>query len=308
MTGYRLTSVPVRGGELTVGQWGPDDGIPVLASHGITASHRCWPLVADRLPGVRAIAPDLRGRGGSRDLPGPWGMSNHADDLAAVLDANGVDSCLVVGHSMGGFVSVEFARRHPERASGLVLIDGGLPIPRPVGVSDSELAAALIGPAAARLSMTFPDVAAYLDFWRGHPAFRGSWNSTVEAYLRYDLVGTPPDLHASTRIEAVEQDSLQLEGDSEYASALAALEIPIDFLRAPRGLLDQVPPLYPDEQVAKWRELVPAMRIHELDDVNHYTVLLDGRGADAVATVVGAALTTTHPAAASRPDRTKESL
>lgn len=290
MTRYRLRSVAVRGGALAVGEWGDDSGVPVLAAHGITASHRCWPLVAERLPGVRMLAPDLRGRGGSRELPGPWGMATHADDLAAVLDDAGVDRCVVVGHSMGGFAAVALARRHPERVAALVLVDGGLPIPRPAGVADEDLVAALIGPAAARLGMTFADAAAYRAYWREHPAFGAAWNATIEQYVDYDLVGDEPRLHPATRIDAVEQDSLQLEGDAEYATALAGLGIPASFLRAPRGLLDQVPPLYPDEQVARWRGLVPALDIVEVPDVNHYTIVLSERGADAVAPVVAAAL------------------
>ena len=55
--------------------------------------------------GVRLIAPDLRGRGRSNTLPGPFGMTRHADDMAAVLDFLGVPRAVVVGHSMGGFVS-----------------------------------------------------------------------------------------------------------------------------------------------------------------------------------------------------------
>lgn len=296
MTEYRPLTAPVRGGELAAGEWrtGAEPLAPMLAVHGITASHRAWPLVAERLPGTRILAPDLRGRGRSRDLPGPWGMPQHADDLAALLDAAEVDRCLVLGHSMGAFVAVELARRHPDRVTGLVLVDGGLPIPRPTGISDDELAAALIGPAAARLSMTFPDHAAYRDYWRDHPAFAAEWSPTIEQYIDYDLVGEVPALHPATRLEAVQQDSLQLDGDTEYAAALAALPVGVDFLRAPRGLLNQVPPLYPDTEIARWRAALPKLAIHEVAEVNHYTIVMGERGADAVADLVARRLVETH--------------
>ena len=296
MTGYRPFTAPVRGGELAAGGGGhgAEPLTPVLAVHGITASHRAWPLVAERLPGTRVIAPDLRGRGGSRGLPGPWGMPQHADDLAALLDAAEVESCLVVGHSMGAFVAVELARRHPDRVTGLVLVDGGLPIPRPEGISDDELAAALIGPAAVRLSMTFPDHAAYRAYWRDHPAFAAEWSPTIEQYIDYDLVGEAPNLHPATRLEAVQQDSLQLDGDLEYAAALAALPIGVDFVRAPRGLLNQVPPLYPDSEMERWRAALPEVEIHEVADVNHYTIVMGERGADAVADLVARRIAETH--------------
>ena len=54
MTAYELTSVPVRGGSLAVGVWGPADAdVTVLAVHGVTSSHQSWPLVADELAGIR---------------------------------------------------------------------------------------------------------------------------------------------------------------------------------------------------------------------------------------------------------------
>src|ERR1035437_3362297 len=57
---YRTHDVPVDGGALRVGEWGPDDpGAPtVVAVHGITASHLAWAALAQAMPQVRLIAPD----------------------------------------------------------------------------------------------------------------------------------------------------------------------------------------------------------------------------------------------------------
>src|SRR5687767_554152 len=93
--------VPVAGGDLRVARWG-SEGPAILVLHGITASHMSWPYVARELSDeARFIAPDLRGRGGSRDLPGPYGMGAHADDCIAVLDHLGIDKAVILGHSMG---------------------------------------------------------------------------------------------------------------------------------------------------------------------------------------------------------------
>src|SRR5690606_35734870 len=112
---YRTFNAPVRGGELAAGAWGPEAArATVLAIHGITANHLAWPFVAAALDDLRVLAPDLRGRGRSGTLPGPWGMLQHADDLVALLDAAGIDRVTVVGHSMGGFVAATLAARHPD--------------------------------------------------------------------------------------------------------------------------------------------------------------------------------------------------
>jgi pimeloyl-ACP methyl ester carboxylesterase len=147
---YRERHVPLPGGTLFVGEWGPDDGVPVVAVHGITASHRAWAVVARLLPGHRLLAPDLRGRGGSNGLPAPSGMVRHAADVLAVLDAAGVERAVVAGHSMGGFVALAFAHRHPERVERLVLADGGLPLVLPEGVDVDTAVQVTLGPALAR--------------------------------------------------------------------------------------------------------------------------------------------------------------
>lgn len=290
MTAYELTSVPVRGGDLAVGVWGPADAdLTVLAVHGVTSSHRSWPLVADRLPGVRVIAPDLRGRGRSNQLPGPYGMPQHADDLAAVLDAFGVGRAVVVGHSMGAFVSVVLSHRHPERVSELVLVDGGLPLWVPEGVTPEDLTKAVLGPAQERLTMTFASVDNYLDFWRVHPAFANDWTETIENYVAYDLYGETPELHPATMFQAVAEDSAELTGSDSLMNALHGLVHRASFLRAPRGLLNGAP-LYEPEYVAQWAQKLPTVSTHEIEDVNHYTIVLGSAGATAVASVVSEAL------------------
>src|SRR3712207_2689502 len=107
--------VPTTGGSLRVARW-RDAGPAVRAVHGITATHMSWPFVARELSKeAQFIAPDLRGRGGSRELPGPYGMKVHADDCVAILDHLGIDKAVVVGHSMGGFVGAILAMHYPER-------------------------------------------------------------------------------------------------------------------------------------------------------------------------------------------------
>ena len=283
---YRRQAVPVTGGDLAVGVWGPDDAPTVLAIHGITASHLSWKTLAETMPELRIIAPDLRGRGRSNALPGPWGMPTHADDMLAILDAFGLDRVIVVGHSMGAFVATTLAARAPERVVELVLIDGGLPIPHPEGIAEGDLLKALIGPAAERLSMTFDSVQAYRDFWRVHPAFADEWTPAIEAYVDYDLDGQEPSLSPSSSYDAVAQDSLQLSGDEGYADALASLTMPVTFLRAPRGLMNEPTPLYSASTVEEWEARMPGLTTNEVADVNHYTIVMARRGAEAVAAIV----------------------
>src|SRR4051794_16413996 len=138
MTAPERFDVPVNGGELAVHRW-PGEGPIVLAAHGLTSNAYSWGVVADALGGeATLIAPDLRGRGRSNGLPGPFGIAQHADDLAMVLDAIGAEQVVVAGHSMGGFIAAMFAVRHAAGAGALVLVDGGPPFQAPPGDTIEE--------------------------------------------------------------------------------------------------------------------------------------------------------------------------
>jgi pimeloyl-ACP methyl ester carboxylesterase len=128
--------IPVAGGRLHVARAGPpprEASTVVVGVHGITGSHVAWRPVARVLadhPDVCLLAPDLRGRGVSARLP-LHGFRDHVDDVVAVLDQLGIERALLAGHSMGAYVVARVASEHPRLASGVVLVDGGLPLTVP---------------------------------------------------------------------------------------------------------------------------------------------------------------------------------
>lgn len=268
--------------------WEPEHPVgTVLAVHGITSSSRAWEPLARHLPEWRIVAPDLRGRGNSNALPGPYGMARHADDVAAALDLLGIDHVVPVGHSMGGFVVVTLAARRPELLDRLVLVDGGLPLPMPEGVSVEDALQATLGPAAQRLSMTFGSPEEYVAFWQQHPAFK-DWNDDVERYVRYDLHEADGGYRPATSYEAMAGDYEDLvctEGN-DFLDALTHLAVPATFLRAPRGMVDEEGGLFPPAYAQQWADRLPVLTVVDVPDVNHYTITLSDHGAAAVADAV----------------------
>ncbi|GAA5041448.1 alpha/beta hydrolase [Streptomyces similanensis] len=277
--------VPVPGGELAVLRWlAADPGAPVvLALHGITANGLSWARVAHHLAGrVTLVAPDLRGRGGSGTLPGPYGIAAHADDTAAVVAALGLGRVVLTGHSMGAFTAALTAVRHPGLLSGLLLVDGGVGFPAPTDLDPDELITAVIGPAMRRLSMTFPDRDAYRAFWQDHPAFADAWSPWVDAYIQRDLVGEEPELRSSCRIEAVRDDGIDQLGE-QVLGAVHRLPRPTTLLWAERGLMDEPQGLYDERRLAA-ADLDPHLvRPERVPGVNHYTILVGDEGARLVA-------------------------
>jgi lipase len=288
---YSSFDVPVSGGSLHVGRWGDGDKV-VVAAHGITGNHRSWQGVARAVGAdVSLVAPDLRGRGLSAKLPGPFGMRAHADDLVAVLDHLGLEQAVLTGHSMGAYVATTAATTHADRWSNVVLVDGGVALPLPPGVDPAAMLAGVLGPALARLEMTFTTRDAYHDSWRAHPALvePGAWNDDTEAWLDHDLTGTEPELRSSASLEAVQFDGTELLVDAEVRHAFHDIRQPSVLLRAPRGLLNQVPPLLPDELVDPLRAAWPIRLEMLVDNTNHYSIILAHRGARVVASHLHAA-------------------
>jgi lipase len=283
---YRSISVAVDGGRLYGGEWNWSGATTVVAVHGVTANHRNFAPLAEALARHRLMAPDLRGRGASRTLPGPWGINRHAEDVARLITASGRGPVVLVGHSMGGFVAVTLARRFPGLVSGLVLVDGGLPFPLPQGIDVDQALALTLGPALERLQRTFPSRDAYRRFWQAHPALQAAWSEAVADYVDYDLVGDPPELRSSVSSAAVRQDARDLYQDPDTADVLGGFSGPARLLAVSRGLLDQPPGLYPAEQLVRWRSRLPSLIIDEVPQLNHYTIMLHPSGAAQVAAAV----------------------
>jgi len=279
-----LFTVPVDGGDLTVAAWG--DGPPVLALHGITANHLMWQKVAEQLGGdVRLIAPDLRGRGKSAALHGKAGMAAHVRDAIATLDHLGIDRAMVVGGSMGGYVTVLLAANHPERVTSVGLCDGGVALPVPDGIDPEDMIRATVGPTIARLDMTFDSLDAYLDFWKAHPALAADWNDDIERYAGYDaVVQADGTVRSGTAKDAIIFDGTDLLTNADVHQCVAGITCPIWLLRAPRNLLDQPVPLISDEMLAQWRgDNLPQLEEQMVPDVNHFTLFLTDRGASVIA-------------------------
>lgn len=111
------------------------EGVPVVFLHPTPLDHEYWRPSVDRLQGVRAIVPDLRGHGESALGTGlPVGefaevadapvltMEQLGTDVLALMDHLRIESAIFVGCSIGGYVLMELVRRAPERMKGLAFV------------------------------------------------------------------------------------------------------------------------------------------------------------------------------------------
>ncbi|MER5468494.1 alpha/beta hydrolase [Streptomyces sp. NPDC002935] len=276
--------LPVDSGTLRVLRFGRGPRI-ALAAHGITASGMAFGALARRLPDEWSLfAPDLRGRGGSADTPGPYGLDRHATDLCRLAEDLGAGRPVALtGHSMGAYIALRAAARRPEVFDRLLLVDGGLPLPVPPGADLDGILDVTLGPALARLSRTFGTDQDYVEFFRAHPALGPEWNADIETYVRYDLTGPQGARRSKAREEAVRHDGRDLLASADLFSAdLARLSVPALLLHAPRGLLGQEPPMLPAAVVERWTGRSPNLPAELIEGSNHYTIML-GAAAKTVA-------------------------
>ena len=122
----------VNGIRLHYLRWNPHgDGQPVVLLHGLASNARIWELVAPHLvdAGLVPYAPDLRGHGLTDKPDSDYGFDTYAQDLVACLDTCNIESPVLVGHSWGAMLALDYAARFPvgpRAPRALILVDGGM--------------------------------------------------------------------------------------------------------------------------------------------------------------------------------------
>lgn len=97
-------------------------GQTILFVHGFPLSRAIWqPQIEAFVQNYRVIAPDLRGHGESSAPAGVYAMETFAEDLQALVEERKCGPVVLVGHSMGGYISFAFYRKFPQSVRALVL-------------------------------------------------------------------------------------------------------------------------------------------------------------------------------------------
>jgi len=229
--------------ELSIGRAGegPD---PVVCLHGITAQHRAFNAAARHLgPSRGLVGVDLRGRGDSDKPESGYGLEAHAADVVRVLDHLGLESAVLAGHSMGGFVALKTALTFPQRVRAIVLLDGGWPrvesTPEEMAEEERQEAAALeegLARAFKRLDMTFESPEAYLDFWFPDRNLKmDDLPRDLADYYLYDLREVEAGYNPKASRAAAEQDSPSVSSTSPTAKEMRDVGCPVALVRASQG-------------------------------------------------------------------------
>ncbi len=97
-------------------------GSPVVLLHGFAEDGNIWKYQVEFLKDhFRLIVPDMPGSGKSSILHGNSSIESYAVVLKKILNEEKIKSCTLIGHSMGGYVALAYADRHPQELNGLGL-------------------------------------------------------------------------------------------------------------------------------------------------------------------------------------------
>ncbi|MFY9934805.1 MAG: alpha/beta hydrolase [Streptosporangiaceae bacterium] len=278
-------TVDVDGGALAV-EVVSGSSEPVLAIHGISSQRKLWNWLRSADPGLSLIAPDLRGRGDSTEVRGPFSISRHAADIVAILDRLGLDAVHVCGMSMGGFVAIELATSHPGRVKSLILVDGGFPMAAPPGLT-RQMLPALFGDRLARQLREWPSVREYAEFFVANTApLLDPADPLLLDYLAHDLV----DRQVRLSSEALVADAADIFFGP---SAWQQLRAPTRLLTAEWSTGAGSSPAYAMEAVQGFRDALPGVlvAVRPLAGVDHAASIMSPPGAKATAGLIRDALT-----------------
>ncbi|MGW0704440.1 alpha/beta fold hydrolase [Streptomyces sp. NPDC002643] len=266
----------------------PGDSDPVLAVHGVSSTNRLWTWLGEAAPWATLIAPDLPGRGltPARDAR-PSSVRVHADGLAALLDALGIEAAHVVGMSLGGFVAVELAARHAARVRSVTLVDGGLPLP---AVMPAE---ALTGPLRAQYTDHTPwsDAVAYARHYAEKAApLVDAADPRFVAMLTHELRDGEAGGPVRRDLDTVVEDALSVFTSEQPATALSQVTAPMRLLHAEWSAGEGSAPMYPPEHVAAVAQRTPHLVHTELvEGTDHAAIIMTDRGAERCAAALAKA-------------------
>jgi len=245
------------------------EGQPILCVHGLTANCRCWDVIASSLaPENKIIAIDLRGRGLSDKPSAGYSLQHHIKDILCVLDDLKQERIVLMGHSLGAFISLAFAANYPERTEKIILMDGGGQLTQ----DQWDKVTLAIKPSLDRLGQVFPSFDAYVALMKLAP-FLQPWSQALEDYFRYESEAVEGGVRSRINPAHIleEAQNIRQEEPTQYYSKVTC---PVLILRATDGIFSNDDLVLPESAVDRMVSEIPeALRV-DIQGTNHFSILL----------------------------------
>ena len=244
-------------------------GNQVLCIHGLTANCRCWDVIASSLaPENTMLAIDLRGRGLSDKPSTGYSLQHHIQDIFCLLDNLKQKKIVLLGHSLGAFISLAFAASYPERTEKIILMDGGGQLTQ----DQWDKVTLAIKPSLDRLGQIFPSFDAYVENMKRAP-FLQPWSQVLENYFQYESEAVESGVRSRINPANIQEEvqNIQQEVPSKYYPKVTC---PVLILRATNGILSRDDLVLPESAVDKMVSEIPDARRIDIKETNHFSILL----------------------------------
>ena len=254
--------------KIALARW-EGQGNTIFCVHGISASCRCWDNLAVTMsPQYTVLAMDLRGRGLSDKPATGYSVSHHCRDIEALLTHEKLNQVVLLGHSLGALIGLEFAARYPDKVKRLVLLDGG----GQLTPEQRENVFAGIQPTLDRLGKVFPSKAAYLDLMQRNPLLN-PWTQELEAYYLYELEEVQGGVRSRVKAEHIKEEAGNLT-DYDITKFYPRIKCPVLILRAPEGMAVPDNVLLPQQALDRMLEEIPDVKYVDIPGSNHYSIVM----------------------------------
>jgi pimeloyl-ACP methyl ester carboxylesterase len=183
------------------------------------------------------------------------------------MDDLGLKRPVLMGHSLGAFISLVFAAQHPERVDRLILVDGGGKL------TEKQMAKVFAGikPSLDRLGQVFPTFEDYVSQMKQAP-FLQPWNSFMETYFRYEVEKVKGGLRSRVHPKHIEEEAQNL-GKVDSTQFYARVTSPTLILRATKGLLAEDDLVLPKDVAERMVREMQKAECLDLEETNHYSIL-----------------------------------
>lgn len=262
-----MKKVKGDGLQINVAIW-EGSGKPIISVHGITANCRSWDVLASALsPRHRLIAMDLRGRGLSDKPQTGYSLEHHMRDIVCLMDELDLEQAILMGHSLGAFISLAFGAQYPDRVDRLILVDGAGKLSQ----EQFDHVFAAIKPSLDRLGKVFPSADDYINLMKSSP-FIHPWSPAIEGYYLYELENVEGGVRCNINPAHIQEESgnvRKFEPDMFYSKVHSDVLI----LKATEGLVSQDDLLLPEPVVDRMVNEIPYAKRFDVEGVNHYGVV-----------------------------------
>lgn len=245
----------------------PGEKGTIIALHGLTGNYKQMHYYAETLKGeYRFIAVDLRGRGNSSEADEETTLFKHAEDIIALINELEIENPILMGYSMGAFISAVVASQL-DQVKGLILLDGA--------ATSTQQQRDIVQPSLGRISKEYDSQESYLEEIKAIYTRLGvTWTDHLQSVGEYEVHEV--DGHWENKST---EDRLLADFNSFYSfvpkDVCSRICCPTLLVHA-SGTIGSLPPLFYAEAYEDTKKYIANLEMIT-SDCNHYTMVFENR-------------------------------